>query len=93
LLPLLFDWDEENAGHISRHGVSPDEVEDALLDPDRIGAVAYGLGGERRWAYVGSTAPGRTLLVVVTHRRRRLRVVTARDATERERRQYRRGLQ
>jgi uncharacterized DUF497 family protein len=92
LLPLLFDWDEDNVGHLNRHWLVPEEVEDALLDPDRVGLPAYGRGSERRSAYIGATAPGRTLFVVVTHRRRRVRVVTAREATERERRQYRRGL-
>jgi hypothetical protein len=92
LLPLLFDWDEDNVGHANGHGLLPDEVEDALLDPDRVGVTAYGRDGERRSAYIGATASGRTLFVVVTRRRRRVRVVTAREATERERRQYRRGL-
>jgi len=48
LLPLLFDWDEGNVGHVGRHGISPDEVEDALLDPDRIGTAAYAAGDEAR---------------------------------------------
>ena len=90
MLPLLFDWDEGNAGHVARHGVSQDEVEDALLDPERIGTAAYGHCGEARSATIGATEGGRILLVVTTTRRRRLRVVTAREATERERRRYRR---
>jgi uncharacterized DUF497 family protein len=90
LLPLLFDWDEGNAGHVAGHGISPDEVEDALLDPERIGTAAYGVGDEARSATIGMTESGRILLVVTTRRRRRFRVVTAREATEREKRHYRR---
>jgi uncharacterized protein len=90
LLPLLFDWDADNTAHAGRHGISPDDAEEALLDPDRIGTPAYGAGGEARSAFIGSTDGGRVLLVVTTRRRRRLRVVTAREASERERRQYRR---
>jgi uncharacterized DUF497 family protein len=90
LLPLLFDWDEDNAGYIGRHGITPDEAEDALLDPLRIGATAYSVNGERRSALIAATEDGRTLVVVTTRRRRRIRVVTAREASERERRHYRR---
>jgi uncharacterized DUF497 family protein len=90
LLPLLFDWDADNVGHVDRHGITPDDAEDALLDPDRLGAAAYGQGAERRSAFIGSTEDGRTLFVVTTSRRRRVRVVTARDATAQERRHYRR---
>jgi uncharacterized DUF497 family protein len=90
LLPLLFDWDAANVERVARHGVSPDEIEDALLDPNRMGAEARNLHDERRFAYVGSTAQGRTLVVVTTWRRRRIRVVTGRDAGERERHRYRR---
>jgi uncharacterized DUF497 family protein len=88
LLPLLFDWDDANAGHIGRHGVSPDEAEDVLLDIHRMRIGAYGGLGERRSAFIGSTEDGGVLYVVTTLRRRRLRVVTARNATERERRWY-----
>jgi uncharacterized DUF497 family protein len=91
LLPLLFDWDASNVDHVGRHGVAPEEVEDALLDLRRMGVATCGPGGERRWAYTGSTEVGRVLFVVTTRRRRRVRIVTAREATERERRWYRRG--
>ena len=89
MLRLLFDWDAANVLHLGRHGVSPEEVEEALLDPRRTGAGAYGRDGERRSAYIGSTEKERVLFVVTTARRRRLRVVTARDATDRERRWHR----
>jgi uncharacterized protein len=90
LLPLLFDWDADNIGHVGRHGITPDDAEDALLDADRVGAPAYVAGGERRSAFIGSTENGRALFVVTTRRRRRVRVVTAREASELERRHYRR---
>jgi uncharacterized DUF497 family protein len=90
LLPLLFDWDAANIAHVGRHGVAPEQAEDALLDPGRIGCDACGQDDKRRSAYIGSTDAGRALFVVTTRRRRRVRVVTARDASERERRRYRR---
>jgi len=86
-----FDWDEANETHVAAHGVEPDEVEDGLLDPDRVGASAYDVGGERRWAAVGATQAGRVLFVVFTVRSGAVRVIAARDAGRAERRRYRRG--
>lgn len=84
-----FDWDEHNEGHVRDHDVEPAEAEQALEDPDRIGTAAYRIAGERRWAYLGATGAGRVLFVVYTRRGRRIRMVTARDATDREKRRYR----
>ncbi|MFA5787648.1 MAG: BrnT family toxin [Actinomycetota bacterium] len=85
----LFDWDEHNEAHVREHGVELTEVEQALSDPDRIGAAAYRGTDERRWAYLGATEGRRVLFVVYTRRGRHICVVTARDATEREKRRYR----
>ncbi len=65
-------------------------MEEALLDPQRIGAAAYNVGQERRWAHLGATELGRILFVVFTRRGGRIRVITARDAERAERRRYRR---
>jgi uncharacterized DUF497 family protein len=88
----MFDWDEANLGHIAAHGISAEEVEGALLDPRRIPAPAYQVEGERRRAMLGATEAGRLLFVVFTSRGELIRVVTVRDASNRERRRYgRRG--
>lgn len=84
-----FEWDEHNEEHALDHGVEPDEASEALLDPLRIGAPAYSAGDEQRWAALGATEDGRVLFVVFTRRKDRVRVVTARDATSREKRRYR----
>jgi uncharacterized protein len=85
----LFDWDEHNTSHIRRNDVEPHEAEEAALDPSRIGAPAYDVGRERRWALLGATEAGRQLFVVYTRRRGWLRIVSARDATPGEKRRYR----
>jgi uncharacterized DUF497 family protein len=88
----VFEWDESNLDHIQRHGVQPEEVEEALLDPYRIPAPAYRIVGERRRAILGTTANERLLCVVFTRRGALMRVVTARGALASERRRYtRRG--
>lgn len=86
----MFDWDDQNIGHIARHGVSPDEAEQAVMDSRRISRQAYSTGEERRSAVVGATLDGRLLFVVYTRRRGLIRVVTARDAHPDDRRWYRR---
>lgn len=53
-----FEWDDDNIGHISRHDVEPWEAEEAILDPDRAGASARNVRGERRYAVVGATELG-----------------------------------
>ncbi len=88
---LEFEWDEANLKHIGRHRVTAEEVEEALTDPRRLGAPAYDVRGETRWALLGATETGRVLFVVYTRRRGKIRVVTARDATSKEKRRYRRG--
>jgi uncharacterized DUF497 family protein len=85
-----FEWDEANEEHIARHGVTPEEAEEALTDSRRVGAPAYNTEGEQRRAYLGATDDGRVLFVVYTRRRSKLRVVAARDATSAQRRRYRR---
>jgi len=85
-----FDWDEGNEGHVLDHGVEPGEVEEALLDPERTRAEARNEPGERRLAFVGATEEGRILFVVYTRRGEKVRPITARDASEAQKRRYRR---
>ncbi|AFD27479.1 BrnT family toxin [Deinococcus gobiensis] len=88
---MEFDWDDANTEHIARHAVHPEEAEEAVTDPDRVGAPAYhAQNGERRQAITGQTEDGRLLTVILTRRDDLLRVITARDASESERRAYRR---
>ncbi len=86
----MFDWDEENEEHIAAHGLAPEDAEDAVLDPRRIGVPAYSVAGEQRRGLIGATGAGRIIFVVVTRRGALIRVVTAYDANEQQKRRYRR---
>jgi uncharacterized DUF497 family protein len=86
----MFDWDAGNFDHIDIHGVTPEETEEALLDPRRIHISSQHDSDEPRWAILGATEDGRVLFVAYTTRGDLVRVVTARNATQRERRRYRR---
>ncbi|HKI55532.1 MAG TPA: BrnT family toxin [Trueperaceae bacterium] len=87
-MPDEFEWDDDNEGHIARHGVSPDEVEEVFYN-DPLTAPAYNQGAERRYAKIGVTDAGRLLCVVFTHRKGRIRIVTAVEANPAETRRYR----
>jgi uncharacterized DUF497 family protein len=89
-VPIRFDWDEENADHIGRHGIDTEEAEEVFADQHRVNADAYSTPTERRAALIGMTYDGRVLHVVFTRRVGAVRVVTCREATEGERRRYRR---
>jgi hypothetical protein len=87
-----FDWDDANAEHIHLgHGIEPESAMEAMSDPDRQALDVRRVGNERRATIVGMTERGDLLAVVYTMRAGRMRVVTARHVTERERRRYRRG--
>jgi uncharacterized protein len=86
----LFDWDDGNRDHIGVHGMTPSECQEALLDPRLIRVPAHHDSDEPRWAILGATEDGGVLFVAYTKREHRIRVVTARNATQTERKRYRR---
>lgn len=90
MIPRRFQWDEANIEHIAEHGIEPEEAEQAFDDPDRVPARVYRTPTERRRTIIGASETGRILYVVYTMRQGMIRIVSAREAEERFRRQYRR---
>ncbi|MEK7405506.1 MAG: BrnT family toxin [Acidobacteriota bacterium] len=84
-----FDWDEANAGHIARHGITPAEAEEVLAG-SVIPIESGERGGEERYTELGETARGRLLVVAWTWRGEKVRVVTAFPANRKWRGLYRR---
>ena len=79
---LTFDWDEANIGHVARHNVTPEEVEQVFAnDPMDLGADV--VEGEERYTGVGHTKRLRVLVLVWTIRGDTTRPITAFDASER----------
>ena len=83
----VFDWDEENRGHIAKHRVSAAEAEQVVLN-DPIDLTVQVSGGEERIVQVGETNKGRILIVVTTWRKEMIRVVTAYPAPKQLRMLY-----
>jgi len=75
-----FDWDDANTGHIARHDVTPEEVEQAFANDPLVVLAVQMRSGERRVLCTGLTDAGRALQFVYTMRRGGIRIVTAHAA-------------
>jgi hypothetical protein len=82
-----FEWDDANLDHITRHFVTPFEVEE-VVGRAHVIVPARTVDGEDRWTLFGRTESGRYLVVVFTIRRRLFRTVTAYEMNVKERRKY-----
>jgi uncharacterized DUF497 family protein len=81
-----FDWGDGNVLHIDRHQFTPEEVEEVLVGGCKIRRAREGL-----YIALGETLDGRLAFVVFRRMAKGLiRVVTARDMEESERRLFRR---
>jgi uncharacterized DUF497 family protein len=85
-----FEWDARKAGNnVAKHGVSFEEAMTAFGDPlGRILADRPHSDAEERFLLVGESARRRLLVVMFTERGDAIRLVSARTATPRERRDY-----
>ena len=83
----VFDWDARNTDPVSRHGIQPFEVEEAMADPGRIGIDVQDRGKK---GILGRTEDGRLLFVVYVVRDGVYRVITARGLTPGEKRIFQR---
>ena len=87
---MEFEWDAKKAdSNIAKHGVTfseamtvfGDRLEIVIADPNHS-------QDEFRFLSMGQSASGRLLVVAYTERAGRTRIINAREATPRERRQY-----
>ena len=86
-----FEWDEGNADkNLAKHGVSNAEIEELFFnmplfikdDPEHSST------SENRRFALGQTFDGRRLAIVFTMRRNRIRPISARDMSRKEREVY-----
>ena len=83
-------WPEERVDHIARHGVSPEEFEEACFG-DPLVYRAKSEGPNPVYYVLGITNVGRYLFrVVIQFPDRNGFPVTARDMTDNEKRRYKR---
>ena len=78
----MFLWNDGNTNHIARHGVTPAEAEQVVLN-EPLDMEVILRNEEQRIVQVGETDAGRILVVVSTMRGTMIRVVTAYPAGSR----------
>jgi len=80
-----FDWDEKNENHIAEHGIAIFEIEEAIL----FDKPFYERSKEGKYIAYSVTEEGRYIFIVfVIKGSGRIRVISARDVTEKEKRYY-----
>src|SRR5215218_10604690 len=87
VMSLSFEWDEGKAsGNLAKHGVSFSEASTVFADPvSRTISDPLHSHDEGRFIIVGESSAGRTLVVVHAYRGEAVRIISARKATPRER--------
>ncbi len=90
---MQFEWNPAKAKkNLQKHGVSFEEASSAFYDPLAVsGADPDHSEMEERTITFGISSQGRLLVVAHTERGEAIRIISARVATQRERRIYEEG--
>jgi hypothetical protein len=93
MMAMIFEWDKKKAHYnLIKHGVSFEEASTSF--GDEIGlTISDPLHSEfeDRYILLGYSDKNRLLVVVHTDRHERVRIISARKATKKERNQYEEG--
>jgi uncharacterized DUF497 family protein len=74
--------------NLKKHGVSFADAEGVLYDPLALSIEDIDAAGERRFVTIGLGSAGKVLVVVYTERDGEHRLISARRATKKERKNY-----
>ena len=90
-----FEWDKWNIDKSYRkHGITPNEAEEAFLDEQAV--IVQDIKHsqrEERYILVGQTVGEKLLFIIFTMRDKKIRIISARKANQKERRIYvKRGI-
>ena len=87
---LTFEWDANKAGaNLAKHAVSFQEATTVFGDPVSVTIPDPAHSrNENRFIILGRSHSGRFLVVVQTERGDNVRIISARPASRRERKQY-----
>ena len=89
-MAIRFEWDKEKAReNAKKHGVTFEEAATVFGDPlARIHDDPDHSQTERREIIVGHSSRGRLLLIAFTERKSATRLISARETTSQERKDY-----
>jgi uncharacterized DUF497 family protein len=86
---LTFEWDQgKRRSNLRKHAVEFADAVSAFEDDNAITLRDEDGEEEERFVTVATDAFGRVLVVVYTWREEKIRLISARKATRRERKQY-----
>jgi len=86
---MRFEWDAKKATrNLEKHGIDFTDAVSVMYDDLAFTMLDGRLDDEERFITLGQDALGRLLVVVYTWRGDQIRIISARRATARERRQY-----
>jgi len=93
LMSMKFMWDENKAvANLSKHGISFDEAKTVFDDPLYIDFYdpdhSY---NEQRYIFIGQSQQNHLLIVSYTEQENAIRLISAREATRKERKTYEEG--
>ena len=89
IMPMLFQYDPAKAAaNVRKHGVSFGDAEGVLNDPLARTIEDPDVLGERRFVAIGLGNAGELLVVIYTERGGEYRLISARRATQKERKTY-----
>ena len=86
---MAYEWDPAKArANANKHGVQFNDAVSAFEDDRALTQRDLLSEDEERWVTIGHDALGRVVVVIYTWRLNNVRLISARLATRRERRQY-----
>ena len=88
--PIGFEWDEGNIDkNLKKHGVTVEEAEDVFYSkPSVLLEDEKHSGLERRYLVLGKSENGKFLSVTFTLRKGKVRIISSRPMSRKERRLY-----
>ncbi len=84
---MRFEWDAKNIRKVKRHGITPQEAEEAILIDPLIATIQEHETEDRLLCF-GRTRAGRFVTVIYTERGGTTRVVTAYPMTKAQQKIY-----
>ena len=83
--PAEFEWDEGNKEKPKKHGLTPEEAEEAFFDDNKVVFRDWKHSTlEQRITLLGKTKKGRLINITYTLRKNKIRVITARPINRKE---------
>ena len=94
-MSLTFEWDDHKAKqNLKKHSVSFEEASTVFGDPlARTIPDPLHSDGEDRFVQIGESLGLKLLVVVFSEREERIRIISARVASRRERKEHEKGSQ